>query len=91
MGPIQEQLRPVCNGYPWTKYGDSICEIIQLSLCCEPSLSTTYYDPSYGVKAESIEVYTPMAIGAWSIPYAGDLLWAPQEEDPQRVLIEYGE
>ena len=56
-----------------------------------PSLSTTYYDPSYGVKAESIEVYTPMAIGAWSIPYAGDLLWAPQEEDPQTVLIEYGE
>ena len=51
----------------------------------QPDLSTNYYDPSYGLKAQDMKEYTPIAIGAWSIWYT-EALWAPQEDDPQRVL-----
>jgi len=52
-----------------------------------PAISTVYYDPSYGVRTEAISAYTPIAIGAWSRYYeAQGVLWAPQEEDPQRTL-----
>lgn len=52
----------------------------------QPDLSTNYYDPSYGFKAKDMKQYTPIAIGAWSILYT-ETLWAPQEDDPQRVLL----